>query len=640
MRMKCSRRMAGILMAIAGMLSLWGCADYSDSDSDRIAMEEYVSETDEKETEEEEKEGTDDTAEEEKTFSIKVNAGDAPVRLEEKLKGKDEIEKITIVVDGGGSEEKILDYEYLQNLEHLNSLSIRDSQLSDISFVSELEELNLLDLKECAISDVTPVKELDRLLYLDLSGNEIRDISPLSEMNLVKELNLADNPIEDPAQLGELVIRLESLNLDNTGISDITFLAKTRYLKKLSLKNNQVKEFGALRESEHLTELDISGNPIEDPSVFLYIPNTSFSVPADCDKEPWKSEIDKALERFDPTKLKMETEHISINNCAIGDFNEDGIDDLGVIVWWWDYYDDINERRLYLYPGTENGYEEPLQPLMLGDYLGYMEEESLVINKGRVYICKKQSEGNEVNTTTRVVSYHDGAWECEIYSNSEWYTCYPEETEEEKTQPERTDLIVFETANFVTNEYQEDLYIDEEMYTGFFEKYPLKRNKLSICVYQEEKEGESDLPAIADYYPSLPDFSQKTAGFRLPEKKEEEKEEYFYWETETSDRDSELFEGVLERIAEEYYPGCKAQKIFYDIECLENIERLQGTMLPEYFYGIETEEGTVYLLLTEKFYRYTCTAYLNGEVYEEYVYNPDSDELMKMEEYENQEYAW
>lgn len=89
----------------------------------------------------------------------------------------------------------------------------------------------------------------------------------------------------------------------------------------------------------------------------------------------------------------------------------------------------------------------------------------------------------------------------------------------------------------------------------------------------------------------LPDFSRKTAGFRLAEKPEEEWEP-FDEETVIYARKTVAFGGVLERIAEEYYPGCEAHKIYYDTECLENMERLLGDMLPEYFYGIETEEGT------------------------------------------------
>lgn len=632
------KRIAGLFMAMAGMLSLWGCANNHNYDSNSSVWDGNVSESD-MEDKESRKDAKDDAEEQEIVFSIKVKADDKPISLEEKLAGNEEIEKITVVVDAMASEEKVLDYEYLENLEHLNSLTIHDGQLSDISFVSRIEQLNSLDLKECAVSDVTPVAELDRLLYLDLSGNELHDISPLAHMNLVKELNLADNPIEEPAQLGELAIRLESLNMDNTGIEDVTFLARAKYLKRLSLKNNQIKEFNALRGSEHLTELDISGNPIEDSSIFLYIPNTTLLVPADCEKEPWKSEIDKAFQRFNPMEMQTDAEDASVNNCAIGDFNGDGIDDLGVIVWWWNYYDDIDERKFYLYPGNGNGYDEPLQPLSLGEYSGYTLDESVVINKGRVYLCRKYQDIRALNIITRVVSYHDGAWECEIYSNSGLYACYPEENGEWPSETERTDLITFETANFITNEYQEYFYIDEEVYTGFFEKYPIKKNKLSICVYQDNAEGESSLPVIADYYPSLPDFSLKTAGFRLAEKPEEEWDP-FDEETVISSRKTVAFGGVLERIAKEYYPGCEAHKIYYDIECLENMERLMGEMLPEYFYGIETEEGTVYLLLTEKFYRYTCTAYLNGEVYEEYVYNTVTKELMRMDEYENLEYVW
>lgn len=336
---KYGRPMAGLFMAMAGALCLWGCVN--DHDNSSGISDKNVSEPDM-----EDKGNTDNAEEQGITFSVKIKADDKPISLEEKLAGNDEVEKITIVVEDKAAEEKVLDYEYLENLEHLKSLTIHDGRLSDISFVSGIEQLNLL--------------------------------------------NLADNPIEEPVRLEELVMRLESLNMDSTGIEDVAFLAGAKYLKRLSLKNNQIKEFTALRESEHLTELDISGNPIEDPSIFLYIPNTMLLETADCEEEPLKSEIDKAFQRFNPMEMQMNTEDARVNNCGIGDFN-------GV------------------------GYDEPLGSLALGEYSGYMSDEAIVINKGRVYLCRKKLDGNEQNITTRVVSYHDGAWECEIYSSSGLY---------------------------------------------------------------------------------------------------------------------------------------------------------------------------------------------------------------------------
>lgn len=554
----------------------------------------------------------------EEQINIRVNADDAPVSLEEKLAGCEQLTKLTIFVETGTAEEKILDYDYLSNFPNLQSLTIHDENLSDISFVTELCELYLLDLRDCSIKDVTPVSELDRLLYLYLSRNQIYDVSPFAEMNLLMELELDGNPLEDPGQLGCLLEHLQYLNMDNTGITDITSLSRATFIKKLSLKNNQIANFDSLGGLVYLTDLDISGNPVESSSVFLYVPNTKLYSLADCEKEPWKQEIDKALNVYNPIDIEQEAMISLVTDCGIGDFNGDGIADLGMSVWWCDYSKDVNEKRFYLYPGNGNGYDQPLEPLVLQTYLGQQPEESIMITGGKVYFYSQISQGSECEKAIRVMNYKDGVWGCEVYSCSRWYTCFSEESD-------KTILGIFESADFSTNQYKAYFYIDDN--NGFFHKYIMKKNKLTNCISQSTASGENMVPVIIDYYPKLPDFTKAEYGFRLAETLEEREH---YPET------------ALDKIIKDYYSDYPAQKIYYDRECINNLEGIMGIMLPEYFYRVETEEGTISIVFSEECYatKYIFYAYLNGDIYEEYVYNQRENVLMLRKDYDNLESVW
>lgn len=535
----------------------------------------------------------------EEQINIRVNADDEPVLLEEKLSDCEQMTKLTIFVETGTKEEKILDYDYLSNFPNLQCLTIHDSNLNDISFVSELRELYLLDLRDCSIKDITPVSELNRLLYLYLSRNQIYDVSPLSEMELLMELELDGNPLKDPGQLGRLLEHLQYLNMDNTGITDITSLSRAVFIRKLSLKNNRIANFDSLCSLAYLTDLDISGNPVESASVFLSVPNTKLYSLSDCEKEPWKQEIDKALNVYNPIEIGQKNETSLVTDCGIGDFNGDGIYDLGMSVWWYDYSKGVDEKRFYLYPGNENGYDQPLEPLVLQAYSGYHPEESMMITRGKVYFYSQISRGSECEKTIRVMNYKDGIWGCEVYSCSRWYTCFSEKLD-------KTILGTFETADFTANQYKAYFYIDDN--NGFFQKYIMKKNTLTDCIGQSATAGENTVPVIIDYYPKLPDFTEAEYGFRLAETLEERER---YPET------------ALDKIIEDYYSDYPAQKIYYDRECINHLEGITGIVLPKYFYRVETEEGTIFIVFSEEYYatKYILYAYLNGNIYEEYVYN-------------------
>lgn len=136
----------------------------------------------------------------------------------------------------------------------------------------------------------------------------------------------------------------------------------------------------------------------------------------------------------------------------------------------------------------------------------------------------------------------------------------------------------------------------------------MKKNTLTDCIGQSATAGENTVPVIIDYYPKLPDFTEAEYGFRLAETLEERER---YPET------------ALDKIIEDYYSDYPAQKIYYDRECINHLEGITGIVLPKYFYRVETEEGTIFIVFSEEYYatKYILYAYLNGNIYEEYVYN-------------------
>lgn len=178
----------------------------------------------------------------------------------------------------------VLDYEYLENMEKLEELTIHDEYLMDISFVKQMKALWRLNVSDCSIKDIVPLLHCISLMDLNLSNNEIEDYAGI----------------------------------------------------------------------EYLPELDnlvIGGNPGDTLQVLRKRAADVF-ITSDEDREAWKDELEKAFDVYNPLIEKSNELDSETEDRCVGDFNGDGIDDLGVVVGFTD--EEIAsvpiQRRLYRKP--------------------------------------------------------------------------------------------------------------------------------------------------------------------------------------------------------------------------------------------------------------------------------------------------
>jgi len=160
---------------------------------------------------------------------------------------------------------KIEDASFLSGLTQLQSLDLRNNQITDISFLSGLTQLQSLYLRNNQITDISFLSSLTQLQSLYLRNNQITDISFLSSLTQLQSLNLSENQITDISFLSSLT-RLQSLNLSSNQITDYSFLSGLTQLQSLNLSHNQITDYSFLSGLTQLKSLDLSSNQITDIS--------------------------------------------------------------------------------------------------------------------------------------------------------------------------------------------------------------------------------------------------------------------------------------------------------------------------------------------------------------------------------------
>ncbi|PRY85515.1 leucine-rich repeat domain-containing protein [Mongoliibacter ruber] len=114
--------------------------------------------------------------------------------------------------------------DFVQNLNSLEFLDLRETPTSDISRLAGKSTLKHLNLREASVSDLSPLAGMTQLEYLNFNrcGN-ITDISPLDGMVNLYYLSLRNAEVGDEQfqQFAQYTKLVES-NIRNTGITDIT----------------------------------------------------------------------------------------------------------------------------------------------------------------------------------------------------------------------------------------------------------------------------------------------------------------------------------------------------------------------------------------------------------------------------------
>lgn len=176
----------------------------------------------------------------------------------------------------------------------LDDKGITNEQLSE---VAALHSLNSLSLKNNQITDITALASLGGLDELDLSGNQLMNVDALAALRELRTLKLDGNPLRDCRALASLS-NLNTLSLTGTEVTPecLAVLAEAlpfcaiRYTnedteevlyggncfqsdaEELDLSGKKIRDITALSDFPNLRALDLSGNEITDLRPLMNLP--------------------------------------------------------------------------------------------------------------------------------------------------------------------------------------------------------------------------------------------------------------------------------------------------------------------------------------------------------------------------------
>lgn len=150
----------------------------------------------------------------------------------------------------------------LRHLLYLETLSLKDRQISDLSFLEGMTRLKKLDLSGCAIAaDMSVLKSLPALEELDLHGCSISSLAFLEGAPSLKKLDLSRNAVGNLTVLATIPT-LQTLDLSDNAVSDLSPLAGLTELTSLDVSENVLTTIAPIRNCVKLSYLDVSDNKI------------------------------------------------------------------------------------------------------------------------------------------------------------------------------------------------------------------------------------------------------------------------------------------------------------------------------------------------------------------------------------------
>ncbi len=286
----------------------------------------------------------------------------------------------------GQTEQRIFSMEEVMGIEELS--------IEDAGYVVSYRELKYLPMLASLklYGGTIPIDQIDApLTSLRLEGCYIKNsecigyFSDLSELEIADSTGLADfSFLEDLSQLKHLSIdnctvkldslmsavskckKLERLSLRSIDLFSIEELSKMTNLQELDLSFNRIIDFSPLYGLYSLRKLSVNDNPGTELGSLVYIPDLSIGSQLRSVEELNKAQ--KILDEWYPDNCLLKEgifyRDIEARNLAWGDFNEDGIQDLAVIGEGKATVDQERnlispaQRKIYLFQGTKNGFEE------------------------------------------------------------------------------------------------------------------------------------------------------------------------------------------------------------------------------------------------------------------------------------------
>ena len=477
--------------------------------------------------------------------------------------------------------------------EHLEAITALHLSLTkDEEPIAVLDDLALLPGLEQLYIDVQP--ECEKQMVLDYGY--------LENMEELEELIIHDEHLMDISFVKQMKA-LQRLNVADCSIKDIAPLLNCMSLTDLNLSSNEIKDYAGIEYLPELDHLTIGGNP-GDPLQVLRKRAADVFTTSDEDREAWKDELEKAFDVYNPLLEKSDEFDNETEDWCIGDFNEDGIDDLGVVVGRID--EEIAsvpiQRRLYLYLGNEEGYEEPLKALPLSNDYGVENSfRGFTMRDGKVFV-KYCFEGQDsLLTDMAVYEYQNEEWQYVLYTSDQKQTPEKENREAEESMIRRENcfgVYDFENDSFTVYTWR---YADNDK-GEYVKRWGNSLSDIFVYydrpLYDEGEDGYKWITIVNPYY-IYPEVSLETVKGQRKE---------------ISGDENTISTGqALDMIYEQYYGTYSFDKIFFDEDVLAVYEDILGCEMPEYAYRIEIDGIPYFLHLSQ----------VDETVYEFYTYGFD-----------------
>ena len=490
--------------------------------------------------------------------------------------GEENIEKEQPGEDSTQTEEIVQTEEVIS----YDSVAFADAAMKEIISEACKGELDKEHLEAITVlrfsltTDDETIAVLDDLALLPNLEQLYIDVQPECEKQMVLDYGYLENMDE-----------LAELTIHDKYLSDISFVKQMKALHRLDVSECSIEDYSELEYLPEMDNLSIGGNP-GDPLQVLRKRGAEVLTASAEDKEVWKDELEKAFDVYNPLTEKSDEYKSEVEDWCVSDFNGDGTDDLGIVIGRID--EEVAsvsiQRRLYLYLASEEGYEEPLNPLPL--FSGYGHENSFqgfTMRDEKVFAKYCFDSQDTLLTDMEIYEYRDEEWQYVLYT-SDQKNC-------------------FGVYDFVNDSFTVYMW----RYAADNKGEYVKRwgNSLSdIFVYydripyDEGEDGYKWITVVNPYY-LYPDIS-------LEELKSERRE--------ISENENAISAGqALDMIYEQYYEDYSCDKIFFDEDVLTVYEDVLGCEMPEYAYRIEIDGIPYFLQLSQ----------VEETVYEFYTYGFD-----------------
>ena len=435
-----------------------------------------------------------------------------------------------------------------------------------------LEAITVLRLS--LTKDDEPIAVLDDLTLLPGLKQLYIDVQPECEKQMVLDYGYLKN-----------MDKLAELTIHDKHLTDISFVKQMNALQSLDVSDCSIEDYSGFEYLPELDNLAIGGNP-GDPLQVLRKRGAEVLTASAEDKEAWKNELGKAFDVYNPLTEKSDEFKSEVEDWCVSDFNGDGMDDLGIVIGRIDEEAALVpiQRRLYLYLGNEEGYEEPLNPLPL--LSGYGHENSFqgfTMRDGKVFAKYCFDSQDTLLTDMEIYEYRDEEWQYVLY-----------------TTDQKDCFGVYDFVNDSFTVYAWRYAADDK--GEYVKRWGNTLSDIFVYYdripYDEGEDGYKWITIVNPYY-LYPNVS-------IEELKSERRE--------ISENEDAISAGqALDRIYEQYYGDYSCDKIFFDEDVLTVYEDILGCKMPEYAYRIEIDGIPYFLQLSQ----------VEESVYEFYTYGFD-----------------